>query len=1268
MTGAGQPALSAQNPWPGLAAFTERDRDFFRGRPREADELARLVRRERLGVLYGRSGLGKSSLLAAGLSPLLRDDQHLPVLLRIDYRATLSPRAQVWQALLAEAQRWQISIDPPRDGESLWAFFHRAGAGCWNARNRPVLPVLVFDQFEELFSLGLADEAARAQSAAFTTELADLVEDRMPLALQQALEADPQAAEQIDSGRRGCKVVLSFREDDLAKIESLRSLMPSVMRNRYRLLPMDREQAAAVVASGGDLVSPELAPRILGLAWNNQPEPPPDDDRAMAFDPALLSVICSELNRLRLEAGEARINLDRLKTSGAGILAGFYDRSMAGVADPLRQFVEDELVTPSGVRDSRALDDALARPGVVAAELMHLVDGRLLRLDERFGAQRLELTHDVLTGVVAERRRSRRARQAEAEALAREARVRQQQRRLRYTVATAVAGAAMAIGLALWAGTATLQAQRAQARATASEVAASASSEAASAALADAAAAKAHAVELEQGAELVRAGAAEAARQAGQAQAAADAATAQASALLRQAQASDMLMNARLMPTDRLDRALLLGALAAQAYPERIDARLAQLARLLAIDELAALRRIGHAVRSTATSADGRWLALGTSSGRLQLYETSGWQLVADWAAGVDDTVGGLAFSPRGDLLAAHQPGAVTVWRTADRVAAHRLGGLTEQVDDLAFDGDGRRLALRNRRGNVSVWTLAHGGGAQAVVPIAGSFGVCMAFDRQSRLWLSGRDGHAVWADGGLERRAARRPREERLMAISPDCQWSAVASVGPSTAPGRTGPATVRLERTFDGELVRTLGTHENLDDRRYLFADDGRTLFDRAERTVKVWRTSPFQEGQELSLRANSSLLLPSPDGSLLASADSQQLEVLDTGDGTVRFSMPLVQQPNNMAFGAGQASLGLVVDSNRRETEVLSAVRLAGQRPMLRRDGAPYAAEALEFNRSGNVLLTVRGQGFDIWDAQRGSFRHRFDEVVQSEFSPDGSLAALVSPTGQVQVVALEAPGRVRYTRAAEPDEQGRRLQVALGSDNRTLVVLRGDGALEVHDLQRRGPTRRLPGQAEAVVMALSPDLQWIATGDSRGAIALHAPDGRRAVPAVKLPAAHSQAVARLAFSPDSRLLASGGDDATVLLHALAPLRLARRFDGLATGRIEWLVFIENGAVLMAGNSRNVRELWDLRTGLSLGRIGAGTGGIRTLELSPDARRLAVLGTDDRVELRDWNNQSLVRDTCAVVGRNLDCDEWRQFVPGLPYRRLCPPPAEAPARCQR
>ena len=87
--------LDAQNPWPGLAAFAEGDHGFFRGREREADELARLVRRERLTVLFGRSGLGKSSLLGAGLFPRLRQDLHLPVFLRVGYGDPVSPRQQV---------------------------------------------------------------------------------------------------------------------------------------------------------------------------------------------------------------------------------------------------------------------------------------------------------------------------------------------------------------------------------------------------------------------------------------------------------------------------------------------------------------------------------------------------------------------------------------------------------------------------------------------------------------------------------------------------------------------------------------------------------------------------------------------------------------------------------------------------------------------------------------------------------------------------------------------------------------------------------------------------------------------------------------------------------------------------------------------------------------------------------------------------------------------------------------------------------------------
>jgi hypothetical protein len=77
----------ADNPWPGLSSFTEETRGFFYGRDTETDELSRLVRRETLTVLFGQSGLGKSSLLQAALFPLLREIDHLPLYLRLDHAA-----------------------------------------------------------------------------------------------------------------------------------------------------------------------------------------------------------------------------------------------------------------------------------------------------------------------------------------------------------------------------------------------------------------------------------------------------------------------------------------------------------------------------------------------------------------------------------------------------------------------------------------------------------------------------------------------------------------------------------------------------------------------------------------------------------------------------------------------------------------------------------------------------------------------------------------------------------------------------------------------------------------------------------------------------------------------------------------------------------------------------------------------------------------------------------------------------------------------------
>src|ERR671936_2407523 len=83
----GAATVDRDNPWPGLEAFREADQEFFFGREHARDELTRFILQHRLVVLHGRSGLGKTSLLRAGVFPRLRESGRLPVYLRVRFRA-----------------------------------------------------------------------------------------------------------------------------------------------------------------------------------------------------------------------------------------------------------------------------------------------------------------------------------------------------------------------------------------------------------------------------------------------------------------------------------------------------------------------------------------------------------------------------------------------------------------------------------------------------------------------------------------------------------------------------------------------------------------------------------------------------------------------------------------------------------------------------------------------------------------------------------------------------------------------------------------------------------------------------------------------------------------------------------------------------------------------------------------------------------------------------------------------------------------------------
>jgi hypothetical protein len=409
--------IDPENPWLGLFSYSEESRAYFHGRDEETGELCRRVQRKLLTVLFGQSGLGKTSLLRAGIVPRLRSESFCPVYVRIDYaRNSPAPSEQIKQAIFkatAAAGYW-TQPGTAIEGESLWEFLHHRGDLLRDADGHNLMPLLIFDQFEEIFTLGQADDTGRLRAKEFLSDLADLVENRPPAALEARIEFDDAAAENFDFARADYRVLIALREDYLAHLEGVKAIMPSITQNRMRLARMNGAQAlSAVVKPGGRLVSREVAESIVRFVAGGS------ELVNAEIEPSLLSLVCRELNTVRQTQNRSEISADLLAGSRDTILSEFYERTLADQPAGVRRVIEDELLTESGYRESlaeeRVIKD-LAEVGATPDALATLVNRRLLRIEERLDMRRVELTHDVLCSVVLSSRNLRHEREARDEA------------------------------------------------------------------------------------------------------------------------------------------------------------------------------------------------------------------------------------------------------------------------------------------------------------------------------------------------------------------------------------------------------------------------------------------------------------------------------------------------------------------------------------------------------------------------------------------------------------------------------------------------------------------------------------------------------------------------------------------------------------------------------------------------------------------------------------------------------------------------------------
>ncbi|MEQ4718242.1 tetratricopeptide repeat protein [Nonomuraea sp. B19D2] len=393
MTTSGMGAQAAPGPYKGPRAFRAEDRHRFFGRGAESHEVRKLWREQRLTVLYGASGIGKTSLLQAGVVPLFSPGEAdiLP-LGRVSYGSSF-PRAALPAHnpyVLALLMSWTPPAPPTRlTGMTIPAFL-RSRPVKRDAFGAPTPVLMAIDQAEELFTGGQRHQPYRRW---FFGQLAEALSENPHLRLLMSIRAD-RLADLLKHERELARLVLDDRESEDSSLEryALDALgfdgaLEAVTR------PVEGTGRAFAEGAAEQVVRDLIA--IRARSGSGQ--------RAQAVEPVQLQVVCESLWRsLSPETTEIRRG-DVLRYADRA-LSEHYAREIRAIAverfngDARRLTTWLRLTFPgrAGGGPQAVRQSAIRSAGVGKTVIALLVKRRLLRADEHLGKSSYELAYDRL--------------------------------------------------------------------------------------------------------------------------------------------------------------------------------------------------------------------------------------------------------------------------------------------------------------------------------------------------------------------------------------------------------------------------------------------------------------------------------------------------------------------------------------------------------------------------------------------------------------------------------------------------------------------------------------------------------------------------------------------------------------------------------------------------------------------------------------------------------------------------------------------------------
>ncbi len=414
--------------YPGTQPFSSNYRKLFFGRSNDILNIRKLLNVNNLVVLFGRSGLGKSSLINAGLIPIIKDEKRLlPVFIRFTSFNGQSLKTTLKTIFLTKIQELlgrntPVFLDEVvnQDHElSLWQWMKTT---TWNVGLEDGV-LLIMDQFEEIFTY------PKEQITEFIKEFSEITNDRMPEEFREALYTKVESDElfldrnynQIDhlDGNQNVKGLIGIRSDKLSLLNDLSPHIPNILKNNYDLRPLDHNQAREAI------ISPALMPRSETMSFVSPPFRISESflDEILAFlsrrgdkkiETFLLQIICQHLEEFATDNYEYQTEPTTIRKEDIPdleeVVRGYYintvEKTSKGDTDLtciehnrllIRYLIEQALIDRS--RNNRiSLDRAIVQyNGITSSLIERLINERVIRQEPNtVSGISYELSHDSL--------------------------------------------------------------------------------------------------------------------------------------------------------------------------------------------------------------------------------------------------------------------------------------------------------------------------------------------------------------------------------------------------------------------------------------------------------------------------------------------------------------------------------------------------------------------------------------------------------------------------------------------------------------------------------------------------------------------------------------------------------------------------------------------------------------------------------------------------------------------------------------------------------